>query len=119
MNLRLKLTELLSELRKGLIEYLYSQPEVKPQKIYVEIEVTDKELITRTSSYGASLCETMTKMMDGYKERLAEIRSEVQSRRIMNPAHSLEQERMKLEAKLVLLSVLMSELENDVDSYHE
>lgn len=107
--------DLLDGLQEGIHAYLDTHPDTEPQTLLVKIEITDDEVTVFRSNLG----ENMTKLMDGYKERLAEIRSEVQSRRIMNPAHSLEQEKMKLEAKLVLLSVLMSELENDVDSYHE
>ena len=57
--------------------------------------------------------ETRQKLMDGYKTRLAEIRTEVERLRIVKITHPLEQEKMKLEAKLSLLSLLMVELDKE------
>lgn len=103
--------ELLDGLQEGVHAYLETYPDTKPQAIFVRIDITDDEVIVKRLDGISKLRETMTKLMDSYKARLAEIRTKIEQLRIVKITHPLEQEKMKLEAKLSLLSLLMVELD--------
>ena len=55
--------------------------------------------------------EKMQKLLDGLKERKAQVQDAIGAERITNPGHALCKERERLIGKLELLTLLMAQLD--------